>query len=300
MLHSWLIFDIDRPEYIMALQIGMLGSLLVCVAQIPLLWSYGTSSPTIVAQPLPVKGRVGFVLTAAVVVSGVVYPWSCLLLQTWNPIAWLLGFLVESSSASIFLPPRFQLIGYWAVCLVVLVPFVAFISSRLALRNIVARKLFHLVAVLMLGPASLIDASMLSLSYGVALSSLVLVECMRALALPPFGHSIAAYMRSFIDHRDGGRVILTHLYLLLGCALPLWLASSSSRTSKVAVNAGVLALGVGDAMGAIVGSSIGKRTIFGSKTVEGCAAVFISMMLASIPLHDYYLRSFYYGEHVQV
>ncbi|CAH0485202.1 unnamed protein product [Peronospora farinosa] len=299
-LHPWLIIDIDRPDYVMALQVGMMGSLLVCVALIPLLWSYGTPSPTIVAQPLPVKGTVTFVLTVAVVVGGVVYPWSCFLLQTWNPIAWLLGFLMESSDVSVFLPPRFELIGYWAVCMVVLIPFFAFISTRLALRNIVARKLFHLLAVLMLGPASLIDASMLSLSYGVALSSFVLVECVRALALPPFGQSIAEFMRSFIDHREGGLVILTHSYLLLGCALPLWLASSSIRISAVAANAGVLALGVGDAMGATVGLSIGKRTIFGSKTVEGCAAVFISMMLASIPLHDYHLRSFYNGEHVQL
>ncbi|CAI5726708.1 unnamed protein product [Peronospora destructor] len=298
--HPWLIFDIDRPDYVMALQVGMLGSLLVSVALIPLLWSYGTPSPTIVAQPLPVKGRVRFALTAAMVVGGVVYPWSCFLLQTWNPIAWLLGFLIELNSVSVFLPPRLELIGYWAVCLLVSVPFFAFISNRFELRNIVARKLFHLLAVLMLGPASLIDASMLSLSYGVALSSFVLVECMRALALPPFGQAVAEFMRSFIDHREGGRVILTHSYLLLGCALPLWLASSSSRISTVAANAGVLALGVGDAMGAIVGSNVGKRTIFGSKTVEGCAAVFISMMLASIPLHDYHLRSFYYGEHVQL
>ncbi|CAI5728291.1 unnamed protein product [Peronospora destructor] len=298
--HPWLIFDIDRPDYVMALQVGILGSLLVSVALIPLLWSYGTPSPTIVAQPLPVKGRVKFALTVAMVVGGVVYPWSCFLLQTWNPIAWLLGFLIELNSVSIFLPPRLELIGYWAVCLLILVPFFAFISNRFELRNIVARKLFHLLAVLMLGPASLIDASMLSLSYGVAPSSFVLVECVRALALPPFGQAVAEFMRSFIDHREGGRVILTHSYLLLGCALPLWLASSSSRISTVAVNAGVLALGVGDAMGAIVGSSIGKRTVFGSKTVEGCAAVFISMMLASTPLHDYHLRSFYYGEHVQL
>ncbi|GMF14387.1 unnamed protein product [Phytophthora lilii] len=187
--------------------------------------------------------------------------------------------------------------GYWIICLVVLIPLFAFIANRFELRNIVARKLFHLLVVLMLGPASIADAPMLSLSYGVALSVFFIVECVRALALPPFGRSVAKFMRSFIDSREAGRVILTHSYLLLGCALPLWFALP---LNQLVMNAGVLALGVGDAMGAVVGSSIGKHKIFGSKTVEGSAAVFISIMMASIPLHDYYTRAFTNGEYAQV
>ncbi|KAG2788394.1 hypothetical protein PC129_g6886 [Phytophthora cactorum] len=300
-LHSWLIFDVDRPDNVLALEVGMLGSLLVCVALIPLLRSYGAPSPTAIVQPLPFNGSVGFVLTAAVVVGGVVYPWSCFLLQTWNPFAWLSDFLTESSSSSSLpLPPRFALMGYWATCLVILVPTFGFISNRFALRNIVARKLFHLLVVLMLGPASLCDAPMLSLSYGVALSVFFLVECVRALSLPPFGRSIAEFMRSFIDYREAGRVILTHSYLLLGCALPLWLVPASITPSPLIMNAGVVALGVGDAMGALVGSSIGKRKIFGSKTVEGSAAVFLSMTLASISLQNYHMSSFVSGEYTQV
>uniref|UniRef100_M4B4Q0 dolichol kinase n=1 Tax=Hyaloperonospora arabidopsidis (strain Emoy2) TaxID=559515 RepID=M4B4Q0_HYAAE len=299
-LRPWLIFDIERLDHVLALQVGMLGSLLVCVALIPLLQSYGSPSPTLVAQSLHVKGSVGVVLTTAVVACGVVYPWSCFLLQTWNPFAWLLDFLNEPSSLSVFVPPRFALMGYWAFCLVVLVPLFTLISNHYALRNIVARKLFHLLVVLMLGPASLLDAHMLSLSYGVALGIFFLLECVRALALPPFGQSLALFLRTFIDHREAGRVILTHSYLLLGSALPLWLAPSSSRSSALVMNAGVLALGTGDAMGAVVGSSIGKRKFFGSKTVEGSMAMFVSMMLASMPLHDYHIRSLVYGEHVQV
>ncbi|KAL4173658.1 hypothetical protein KRP22_005608 [Phytophthora ramorum] len=237
-LHSWLLFDVDRPNYVLALQVGMLGSLL-----------------------------------------------------TWNPFAWLIGFLTESNSLLLFLPPRFTLMGYWAACLIVLVPLFALIANHFALRNIVARKLFHFLVVLMLGPASLFDAPMLSLSYGVALSVFFLMECVRALALPPFGRSIAEFMRSFIDSREAGRVILTHSYLLLGCALPLWLAPSTDAPFELVMNAGVLALGVGDAMGAVVGSSIGKHKVFGSKTIEGSAAVFISMLIASMPLHDYLARS---------
>jgi hypothetical protein len=41
------------PDHVLALQVGMLGSLLGCVALIPLLRAYGAPSPTAVAQPLP-------------------------------------------------------------------------------------------------------------------------------------------------------------------------------------------------------------------------------------------------------
>ncbi len=43
-------------------------------------------------------------------------------------------------------------------------------------------------------------------------------------------------MRTFIDERDAGSLILTHLYLLVGCAAPVWLytpANPSEGTSGV-------------------------------------------------------------------
>ncbi|KAF1776585.1 Polyprenol kinase family [Phytophthora cactorum] len=106
-------------------------------------------------------------------------------------------------------------------------------------------------------------------------------------------------MRSFIDYREAGRVILTHSYLLLGCALPLWLVPASITPSPLVMNAGVVALGVGDAMGALVGSSIGKRKIFGSKTVEGlrCISFDDSCVDIAAELPHAFFRS---GEYTQV
>jgi hypothetical protein len=49
------------------------------------------------------------------------------------------------------------------------------------------------------------------LSCGVALSVFFLVECVRALALPPLDATIAEFMRSFIDYHEAGRVILTRI-----------------------------------------------------------------------------------------
>ena len=39
----------------------------------------------------------------------------------------------------------------------------------------------------------------------------------------PFGESIHSALEVFLDEKDSGPLILTHVYLLLGFAVPLWL-----------------------------------------------------------------------------
>lgn len=281
-----------REDHVLALQVGVLGAIMICVTLAPSLRAHGAPSPNVIAADLPMSASVAFIARLLGAVLFIVYPWSCVALGTWNPFAWLVAFLLEQ-------PSRWQLIAYWLACLVVMLPIFTVMADRLALRNIIARKLFHLLVVLMFVPAFFLDAAMLSLSYGVALSVFCLVECIRSVSLPPFGRSIAVFMKSFIDHREGGRVILTHTYLLLGCALPLWLANSVEPVNTVAANAGILALGVGDAMAAAVGSTYGSRKWFGSKTIEGTLAIFVSMALASVVFHDFHVRSLD-GDHIQV
>lgn len=295
-MDSWYITSIEREDYVLALQLGLTGSLLVCVSLAPLLRSHGSGSPSKVAAPLPLRQCIEFAVRSLAVVGLIVYPWSCLVLETLNPFAWLLMFLTSKAT-------RLLLIAYWLACLAVLVPLFALVADKLALRQIVARKLFHALVVLMFVPAYYADTPMLTLSYGVALSVFCLVECVRALSLPPCGQQIAHFMKTFIDHRDGGRLILTHSYLLLGCALPLWLSiptTTGSRENALAANAGILALGIGDAMGAVVGSRYGKRRLIGSKTLEGTLAIFVSIALASLYFHDFHVQVFSHGRYEQV
>jgi dolichol kinase len=46
---------------------------------------------------------------------------------------------------------------------------------------------------------------------------------MRYFAVYPFGAAIHVFMNDFLDHRDSGTAILSHFYLLTGCAGTLWL-----------------------------------------------------------------------------
>jgi dolichol kinase len=49
------------------------------------------------------------------------------------------------------------------------------------------------------------------------------LQTLRILAIPPLGAAIDRCFQVFIDDRDGGKIITTHLYLLIGCSCPLWL-----------------------------------------------------------------------------
>lgn len=50
----------------------------------------------------------------------------------------------------------------------------------------------------------------------------VLSEVLRIFRVPPFGMHLQRFIEPFIDRRDQGAAVLTHIYLLLGCAIPIW------------------------------------------------------------------------------
>lgn len=52
------------------------------------------------------------------------------------------------------------------------------------------------------------------------------------------------FMNEFLDAKDSGTAILSHFYLLTGCANSVWFES----TSKLLHFTGILTLGVGDAL----------------------------------------------------
>merc|ERR1712216_965125 len=97
--------------------------------------------------------------------------------------------------------------------------------------------------------------------------------------------SLDAALRTYIDERDGGTAILTHIYLLLGCALPVWYAffahhgGAFSARALLSALSGVAVTGVGDAAASVVGSSIGRlRWPRNKKTLEGSAAMALSVI----------------------
>ena len=115
------------------------------------------------------------------------------------------------------------------------------------------------------------------MSLGIALALFFLLEYVRILNVPIVGPFLSTVMLSHIDERDAGPMIMTHTYLLLGCALPLWWSSEYGTAAL----SGIITVGVGDAAGAVFGSTWGKHHWGSHKTIEGSTAVFVSIMLAT-------------------
>jgi dolichol kinase len=61
------------------------------------------------------------------------------------------------------------------------------------------------------------------LSFGVAFALFTFAEYVRYFAIYPFGAAVHLFMNEFLDHKDSGTAILSHFYLLTGCAGSLWL-----------------------------------------------------------------------------
>ncbi|CEL55447.1 dolichol kinase [Rhizoctonia solani AG-1 IB] len=141
------------------------------------------------------------------------------------------------------------------------------------------RKFFHALAVFMFVPGISWDPAFTHLAFSLAFALFTFSEYIRYFAIYPFGAAVHVFLSEFLDEKDGGTAILSHFYLLTGCALPLWLESPW----RVLGLAGVIVLGVGDALASIIGKRLGFSRWFpsSSKTVEGTAAFAASVFICN-------------------
>lgn len=190
----------------------------------------------------------------------------------------------ENNSSQWTLPqiPRVGWLGYWfgvMVCTLPLAP-----SSR---RNpVISRKWFHLVAVVLFVPTTLAAPKLQSLSYAIALCVLMVLETIRR-QLPWLNAFYKTYLDSSKDESEDSTVV-SHVGLVLGCAVPLWLhqwlGERYTEDDTILPLIGVWTLGIGDAMGAVVGKTFG-RWKWGqqNRTVEGSLAMFASISVVLFP-----------------
>ncbi|KAG6854399.1 hypothetical protein C0991_007390 [Blastosporella zonata] len=138
------------------------------------------------------------------------------------------------------------------------------------------RKFFHALAVVMFIPGIAFDPAFTHLSFSAAFALFTLTEYVRYFAIYPFGATIHLFMNEFLDHRDRGTAILSHFYLLTGCAGSVWLEGPTQLLQFT----GILTLGVGDALASIVGKRIGfhRWSPTTSKTLEGSIAFTASIV----------------------
>ncbi|KAK4500126.1 hypothetical protein PRZ48_008312 [Zasmidium cellare] len=185
---------------------------------------------------------------------------------------------------------RLLLIGYWV--LVLLVGLLAVFSLTAFVEVDTRRKVFHGVMVAMLLPATFVDPCYCALALSLVLAIFLLLEVIRAGQVPPLGNAIGRFVAPYVDGRDlRGPVVVSHIFLLIGCAVPLWFSLASiPRTTapstpwqhwdlqnnivEVPMIAGVICVGMGDAAASLIGRRYGRHKWIwvGGKSIEGSAA----------------------------
>lgn len=189
--------------------------------------------------------------------------------------------------------PRVQILWYWlALLLTTLV--VTLWYGRLVRRTPrsrglqwvidgrMIRKFYHLVAVALFLPALVLDAAFLRVGLCLAVQLFVFVESLRLFARGTrLADGLTVGMEVFRSGLDEGEAIYSHLWLLLGCAVPIGISGNEMAQLKAA--SGVLSLGVLDAFAALGGKLVGgPRWPASEKTIAGSIAGMASLWLAQL------------------
>ncbi|KIW94426.1 uncharacterized protein Z519_04402 [Cladophialophora bantiana CBS 173.52] len=176
-----------------------------------------------------------------------------------------------------------------AYCLAVLM---AGIAAVLRLTSVVEvdtrRKVFHGIMVAMLLPTTFVDPCFIALALSLILAIFLLLDLFRASQLPPISKPLTVFLAPYVDGRDHrGPVIVSHIFLLVGCAIPLWLSlAAAPRVGKdpwagwdttvrdLSMVSGVICVGMGDAAASLIGRRYGKTKWYwaGGKSLEGSLA----------------------------
>lgn len=185
---------------------------------------------------------------------------------------------------------RLLITGYWVLILTLGMATVLSLSTTVEVDT--RRKVFHGMMVAMLLPTIFIDPCFIALTLALVLSVFCLLDLIRAAQLPPLSKPLAYFLTPYVDGRDlRGPVVVSHIFLLIGCAIPLWLSlAGASRDDgeeggpwrgweaqgpkDVSMVAGVVCVGMGDAAASLIGRRWGRRKWpwLGGKSLEGSVA----------------------------
>lgn len=157
------------------------------------------------------------------------------------------------------------------------------------------RKVFHGMMVVMFLPTTFIDPTFVSLALILILAVFLLLDLFRASQLPPLSKPLTYFLAPYVDGRDHrGPVIVSHIFLLIGCAIPLWLSLAAiERTGdspwegwdvsrrELSMVSGVVCVGMGDAAASLIGRRYGRRRWCwsGGKSFEGSFAFAMAVVL---------------------
>ena len=156
------------------------------------------------------------------------------------------------------------------------------------------RKVFHGMMVAMFLPTIFVDPAFCALALSLILAIFLLLDLFRASQLPPVSRPLTYFLAPYVDGRDHrGPVVVSHMFLLIGCAIPLWLSlAGAPRTGSrpwrgwevpvvdISMVTGVVCVGMGDAAASLIGRRYGRRKWLwmGGKSLEGSLAFAVAVV----------------------
>ncbi|KAF4704209.1 hypothetical protein FOZ63_001385 [Perkinsus olseni] len=186
--------------------------------------------------------------------------------------------------------PHLRILAWWALAILVSIGATQLVESAHIFGHgpratVIVRKLFHLLAVVLFQPFIFKDPQFLGFSQLVAFGLFVVFEALRVHYVDwKVVRRLSEYLSQYLDGKDpaDGGLILTHISLLLGMAIPVWFELGfAAEFSVLRASAGVLSVGVGDAMAACVGVTVKGPKMPGAerRTIAGCLGFVLSAML---------------------
>ena len=192
-----------------------------------------------------------------------------------EPISWLFEFLFNSDKS-------IYLMKIWSACLIGCCAF-AFLFAKYSRTsaNTIIRKFYHIAIVIIFLTGAKYDLNLLYFTSSAALLIFILLERIRINHLPPIGKRIDRIFKQFTDEKDSGLLTLTHIYLLVGFSLPIWIVNELK--SDLIFASGLITIGIGDTMASFVGYLFGRHRWQNSmKTYEGTIAAIISQIFGGL------------------
>lgn len=189
-----------------------------------------------------------------------------------DPLTWLVDHIFATHQ-------RISLFSLWLATVAGCVSFSTSWSSMIGQTNSLVRKVFHLAICVIFISGYNQDIEFTSFASGGMIILMSLLELIRGWSLWPFGSYLEKVCRSLRGKWDNRYLTLSHIYLLTGTMLPIWLTPPGYE-SKLVYSSGLIAIGIGDTAAAVVGTIYGRNKFKRSeKTLEGFAANIVAMAM---------------------
>lgn len=195
-----------------------------------------------------------------------------------DPLTWFATYLFDRHQ-------RISLFSLWISILTGCISLSTLWSRLVGSTSSLIRKTFHLAISVVFITGYNQDIDFTRFAAGGILCIMFLLELCRAWQLKYIGPRLETICKSLRGKWDNRFLTVSHMYLLVGAFIPLWLTPPQlSSSNKLFLSSGLISLGVGDTCAAIIGGLSGRRIINKSsdKTLEGLIANMLSMIIFKI------------------